>query len=118
MGVTNEVSTFIPASTKIVAESVESNQIRDQLYVPRTKNYTAIDAWIPGIGAFQMTVGKKHDIKAGAEDDLAKLGEGANRLFWVLPPFRFKSFAKQSPKEIDQYAVHIPYPPPLEQSDE
>ncbi len=34
----------------------------------KTKNYTAIDAWIPGIGAFQMTVGKNHDIKTGAKD--------------------------------------------------
>ena len=37
--------------------------------------YTSIDAWIPGIGAFQMTVGKNHDIKGGDSADLAMLGQ-------------------------------------------
>ena len=36
--------------------------------MPKTRNFTAIDAWIPGVGAFQMTVGKSHDIKPGAAD--------------------------------------------------
>ena len=62
--------------------------------MPKSKNYAAIDAWIPGIGPFQMTVGKKHDIKTGAEVDLAKLGVG-NKLYWLLPPL---------------YAIRIPYP--------
>ena len=60
------------------------NQTRNQLHVPKTTNYAAIDAWIPGIGAFQMTVGKKHDIKVGARDDLSMLGQGANKLYWLL----------------------------------
>jgi hypothetical protein len=37
----------------------------------KTTNYAAIDAWIPGIGAFQMTVGKNHEIKGSAREDLA-----------------------------------------------
>jgi hypothetical protein len=45
----------IPQSTRIVADKPESNHTFNQLYVPKTKNYTAIDVWIPGIGAFQMT---------------------------------------------------------------
>ncbi|KAI8896574.1 hypothetical protein BC833DRAFT_528106, partial [Globomyces pollinis-pini] len=49
---------IIPKSARIVADRPESNQRTEQLYVPKTKNYTAIDAWIPGIGAFQMTVSK------------------------------------------------------------
>jgi hypothetical protein len=61
---------------KFVVDSVLPDQTVDQLYVPKTKNYAAIDAWIPGIGAFQMTVGKNHDIKTGAKDDLAMLGGG------------------------------------------
>jgi hypothetical protein len=64
----------IPPSTRIVVEKVELGQTQNQLYIPKTKNYTAIDAWIPGIGAFQMTVGKTHDIKGGAKDDLVLLG--------------------------------------------
>jgi hypothetical protein len=104
-----EITLDIPPSTKIVVDRVLPDQTVDQLYVPKTKNYAAIDAWIPGIGAFQMTVGKKHDIKTGAEDDLAKLGAG-NKLYWLLPPLYFDSFTKKIPHDIDQFAIKIPYP--------
>jgi hypothetical protein len=40
----------------------------------------AIDAWIPNIGGFQMTVSDKHGIK-GALSDLEKLG---NRLYFFF----------------------------------
>ncbi len=43
--------------------------------VCQKQNYASIDARIPAIGAFQMTVGKKHDMKGGIADDLAMLGE-------------------------------------------
>jgi hypothetical protein len=91
-------------------DKVVPNQTRNQLHVPKTTNYAAIDAWIPGIGAFQMTVGKKHDIKVGAREDLAMLGQGANKLYWLLPPLYYHSFTKKSPQDIEQYAVLIPYP--------
>jgi hypothetical protein len=39
----------------------------------KQKNYAAINAWIPGIGTFQMTVGKQHGVKGRARDDLSKL---------------------------------------------
>ena len=104
-----ETTLDIPPSTKIVVDSVLPDQTVDQLYVPKTKNYAAIDVWIPGIGAFQMTVGKKHDIKTGAEVDLAKLGVG-NKLYWLLPPFYYHSFTKKIPLDIDQFAIKIPYP--------
>ena len=100
----------IPSSKKTVADKVLSNQSLDQLHVPKVVNCVAIDAWIPGIGAFQMTVGKKHDIKSGARDDLAKLGNEANRLYWLLPPLYYHSFTKKTPQDIEQYAVLIPYP--------
>jgi hypothetical protein len=54
-----ETTLNIPPSKKTVVDRVLPNQTDNQLYV---KNYAAIDAWIPGIGAFQMTVGKKHGI--------------------------------------------------------
>jgi len=76
----------IPPSARKVVDKVKLGQAENQLHIPKTKNYTAIDAWIPGIGAFQMTVGKTHDIKGGAKDDLAMLGKGANKLYWLLPP--------------------------------
>jgi hypothetical protein len=106
----DETTLNIPLSIKTVVDKVVPNQTRNQLHVPKTTNYAAIDAWIPGIGAFQMTVGKKHDIKVGARDDLAMLGQGANKLYWLLPPLYYHSFTKKSPQDIEQYAVLIPYP--------
>ncbi|EGF76149.1 hypothetical protein BATDEDRAFT_92995 [Batrachochytrium dendrobatidis JAM81] len=105
-----ETTLTIPSSVKLVVDRVLLGQTQDQLYVPKTKNYAAIDAWIPGIGAFQMTVGKKHDIKGGAEEDLEMLGDGAEKLYWLLPPLYYHSFTKKTPQDIDQYAVKILYP--------
>ena len=105
----DETTLAIPSSIKMVVDKVVPNQTRNQLHVPKTTNYTAIDAWIPGIGAFQMTFGMKHDIKGGARDDLAMLG-GANRLYWLLPPLYYHSFTKKSPQDIEQHAILIPYP--------
>jgi hypothetical protein len=75
------------SSAKKVADKVLSSQARDQLYVPKANNnnYPAIDAWIPGFGAFQITVGKKHELNSGVIDDLKLLGDGANKLYWILP---------------------------------
>jgi hypothetical protein len=58
-----------------------------------------------------MTVGKTHDIKGGAKDDLVLLETNGNKLYWLLPPLYFKVFPKKmsSPQDIDQYAVKIPY---------
>ena len=106
----NETKLDIPSSIKTVVDKVALNQTRNQLHVPKTTNYAAIDAWIPGIGAFQMTVGKKHDIKASVKKNLAMLGQGANKLYWLLPPLHYDSFTKKSPRSIEQYAVRIPYP--------
>ncbi|EGF78958.1 hypothetical protein BATDEDRAFT_90343 [Batrachochytrium dendrobatidis JAM81] len=105
-----ETTLTIPPSVKLVVDRVLLGQTPNQLYVPKTKNYAAIDAWIPGIGAFQMTVGKKHDIKGGAKKDLKMLGKKAKKLYWLLPPLHYHSFTKKTPKSIDQYAVKIPYP--------
>jgi hypothetical protein len=44
--------------------------------VPITKTNASIDAWIPGIGAFQTAVETKHGINSGASVELAKLVGG------------------------------------------
>jgi hypothetical protein len=98
----------IPPSQQIVAGKVAPNQSRHVLHVPKSKNYTAIDAWIPGIGAFQMTVAAKHGFELSALGDLSMLGKGARKLYWCVPPSIYKSFTKQSPVSIEQYAVRIP----------
>lgn len=104
-----ETKLSIFPSNKIVVDQVRPNQTINQVHVPKKSNYPAIDAWIPGIGAFQITVGKKHNIKDGVRIDLAMIG-GPERLYWLLPPLYFDSFTKKSPLDIDQYAVLIPYP--------
>ncbi|EGZ23507.1 hypothetical protein PHYSODRAFT_480338 [Phytophthora sojae] len=106
-----ETEITIPSSSKPsqIVEQVEAGQVANQLYVPRTSNYVAIDAWMPQFGGFQVTVGKTHDIKAGAADDLAKLGPDGNQLFFLLPPLYYKSFTKKG-KEIRQFAILVPYP--------
>ncbi|KAG3232798.1 hypothetical protein PI124_g22126 [Phytophthora idaei] len=102
----------IPRSSqpRQIAEQVKVDQHANQLYVPRSSNYTAIDAWMPQFGGFQMTVGKTHDIKGGAADDLAKLGPNGNRLFFLLPPLYYKTFTKKTPQTIEQFAILVPYP--------
>ena len=108
----NELKLSILPSKKIFVDEVSSDQTLNQLYMPKTANFVAFDAWIPGIGAFQMTVGKTHDIKGGKAtiDNLTKLEkEGSNKLFWLLPPLYYKTFTKKTPQEIDQYALLIPY---------
>ena len=57
-----------------------------------------------------MTVGKMHVIKSGAKADLKTLGDGAETIYWLLPPLQFRSFTKKEPLDIDQNAVCIPYP--------
>jgi hypothetical protein len=98
----------IPESTKRGVDKIDINQTLNQLYVPESPNYVAINAWIPGIGAFQMTVGKSHSFNIKAKEDLAKIREG-NKLYWLLPPLYYNSFTKKNPRTIEQFAVQIPF---------
>jgi hypothetical protein len=108
-----ETTLHILPSQKKTVDRVLPGQILNQLYVPKTTNYAAVDAWIPGVGAFQMTVGKKHDIKDSAKSDLEKLGKNSMKLYWLLPPLYYSNFTKKAAaQEIVQYAVLIPYPHP------
>ena len=100
----------IPPSKRITVDGVMSDQSPNQLYVPTTRNCASIDAWIPGIGAFQMTAVRPNQIRDGARNDLAKLGEGADKLYWLLPSISYHSFKKKVPHAVDQYAVLMPYP--------
>jgi hypothetical protein len=102
----------IPASPNNncqVVDKVETNQNINQLYVPKTKTYTAIDAWMPGVGGFQMTVGRRHEINGDCGGDLSKLGAGGNKLYWLLPPLYYYEFTKKTPQTIEQYAILIFY---------
>ncbi len=102
----------VMASRRQVVDKVLTEHKEQQLYVPATKNYSAIDAWIPGIGAFQMTISKKHDVKDTAMKDLKILG---NKFYWLVPPCNYHCFTKQTKLGIEQYVVRIPYPPVLKE---
>ena len=80
----------IPRSIKTIVDKVSTDQTLLGLYVPKTKkNDSAIDAWIPGLGAFQVTIGSNYAIRGqAAKHELALLGDGANKLYyyWLIPP--------------------------------
>ena len=90
-------------------DKVKDGQTGDQLYVPLAKNYPAIDAWIPSIGGFQITIATTHSIKKSSMPIFQML---QNKLFWVLPTVNYFSFTHEalSDASIQQYALHIPYP--------
>jgi hypothetical protein len=81
-------------------DKVLPNQSDNQLHVPKITNDAAIDAWIPGIGAIQMIVGKKRIIKGGDNEDLSML-VGAKRLYWLRHPLYYHSSTKKSPQDIE-----------------
>jgi hypothetical protein len=64
-----------------IAQDISRDQTVHQLYVPASRNDTAIDAWIPGIGAFQITVAKKHTLNLNVGNKVALLGDEANKLY-------------------------------------
>jgi hypothetical protein len=105
-----EFKLAITASSKVIVDKVESGQQRNVLHVPTTSNYAAIDAWIPGVGAFQMTVSDMHPIKGDIRSDLRMIGPNDGKLYWVLPPLAYQSFTIKTPQSINQYAIRIPYP--------
>lgn len=106
---TSETSLIIQQSQRIIVDKAEHNQIANQLYVPKIKNYPALDAWIPGIGGFQITVAKTHTLNESAKDVLPVLGNGVNKLYWILHPVNYGNFTcPNSVEGIEQYAVRLP----------
>ncbi len=82
------------------------------LYEPRSKTFAGIDAWMPGIGGFQITINLKHEVNKSLANDLPKLRGGAHKLIWVLRENEFKHF-KYRPipekyRKLKQYAIKIP----------
>ncbi|CEG50436.1 uncharacterized protein PHALS_08147 [Plasmopara halstedii] len=101
------IDVLLSSQPRQEAERVEVGQHSNQLFVPRTSNYTAIDAWVTQYGGFQI---KMHGIsKGGVADDLAKLGSNVNRLFFLLPPLFYKAFTKRTPQTIERFAILVPY---------
>ena len=104
-----ETLVTIPPSQMIIVDGFKANQTKNQLHIPRENSCSAFDAWIPGIGVFQMAFGKEFIAKPGAKDELELLGT-SNKLYWLVPPFFYQCFDKKTNFEIDQYSMVICYP--------
>ena len=63
-------------------------------YIPLAKNFSCIDSLIVGVGYFQITISRKHDInweKMKKIKDFMKM----NALYFVVPYTNFEEFKKQ-----------------------
>jgi hypothetical protein len=101
----------LESSSRLIVDTIQPDQQIKQLHVPNDRNFAGgLDAWIPGFGAFQITVGQTHTIDKTVQNKLSQLGRGANRLYWLLPSFRYNSWTKKTPFDIEQYAILIPTP--------
>jgi hypothetical protein len=98
----------IPASTLVIVNDVEPDQQQHCLHVPQNPSFPGIDAWIPGIGGFQVTINEKHSAHASVSQRLSRLGGAGNKLYWVLPPRIYDTFTKRYSAEVDEYALLIP----------
>ena len=99
----------IKKQTRAIIHEVHCNQEPDQLYVPKSRNVASIDAWIPSIGGFQITMDIAHEISESAYPLLQMLPK---KLFWVIPSSKYDSFTHQplSDTTIKQYVVPVPFP--------
>ena len=107
---------LIPRSDVIrVANSVTGTELpRNVLYKPRSSRYPGIDAWIPTIGAFQVTVNLGHGLNEQICIDLPKLDHGGkHKLFWVVREKEYKKFKAVKPvgfeyDQLQQYVLALP----------
>jgi hypothetical protein len=102
----------IPPSAKISANGVSADHIPNQLYVPENRNHPAIDAWMPGIGLFQITINERHTISNMIHKDLKNCQRSDKKLYWFVPSKYYSTFTSKEPHSIDQYVVGIEYPDP------
>jgi hypothetical protein len=96
---------LITASTKIFADQIRAEQLKNVLHIPRSQTYQAVDCWIPSVGVLQITLTNDHDIKQASKlrKDMALIG--VTKFLWLLPPTIYYSFTIKTPQTMDQYAV-------------
>jgi hypothetical protein len=98
----------IPLSTKVIAKAVDEGQDNNTLYVLESRIYPGIDACMPGIGAFQITVAKNHTIHSNVASDLESLGNEANVLYWIVPNRNSLLFNSTGSDQVfEQYVVKL-----------
>ena len=105
----------IPRSHRVRCHRVSKTDAYHVLHVPILRTFAGIDAWISGIGGFQVTINNSHGISPRIKESLPIISAGANKLFWVLRQREFASFNARQPRvatlnhpELEQYAVEIP----------
>ena len=84
------------------------NQESYQLYVPKSKTYKGIDAWMLSIGGFQITIATSHPIKSALTKDV-KLPD--KKLYWVLPAEKYPTFDHKALPNVEQFALLSNNPP-------
>jgi hypothetical protein len=98
-------------------KEVTADQLEYVLYVPNNTKYPGIDAWMHGVGGFQVTLNAKHGLNARIRSDLPLLKGGAHKLFWVVRPQEYESFEPPMPSKVKnafsypvlkQYVLKIP----------
>jgi hypothetical protein len=106
---TPDTSITIPSSNKIIVKKVELNQTELKLDIPQSENFTEINAWIPGIGVFHITVGKRHKMNKKTARYLQILGKEYD-FYWFLDDTNYHTFTKDNPLEIRHYTMCLPNP--------
>ncbi|KAI9334529.1 hypothetical protein BDR26DRAFT_822931 [Obelidium mucronatum] len=102
-----ESTLIVPPSIRELRDSASANDVSKQLYVPNSGNHVGLDAWMSGVGGFQMTVGRKHGYKSETTDLLDVIG---GPLYMLLPPLYFGSFPKSAPNNVLEFELLIEYP--------
>ena len=121
----NERTIKVKKKKKQYFNELTELNLRDKVYfLPKSKNFKAVDAIVPTMGAaFQMTVRPKHPIHAdGLMKVIKACGNPASfTLFFVIPDDMFYKFKEQKYENVPanvsnidqrvcQYALCIPLP--------
>jgi hypothetical protein len=84
----------IQRSNHRFAKNPLSDQPDNVFYIPTDSNFVGMDAWIRGVGGFQITRNLQHDLTIKVKPHLYNLGQGgAHKLYWVLRAEEFDSFS-------------------------
>jgi hypothetical protein len=113
----------IPSTeTIVVTKQVGDNDTELLLHTPMSKKYAGIDGWMPGVGAFQVTINMDHGMNEQIMKDLPKLKRGGkHKLYWVVRPQEFQQIKYVKPSgfeypQLEQFALCVDFMRPPEPS--
>ena len=76
------------------------------LHYPTPVNYPGIDAWIPGVGLFQIAISDQHKLDPDKIEKYLRITK-TDKLYWVVPPSRFGEFKRNPAWTKDQFVLKI-----------